>query len=231
MAQIIYSGSTSSIPVYAPNTPYRKDTIITDSEKDDLYIVVRNFVSTNLENDLKTGNLEPVTDNTVPIDVENSDNKIYIISPSPLTLEVMKYTREVWETTNPVLGNNQLGIELDDEQIRFKLGDGITHWLDLPYILGQIVPTDFDFSIRREEFVTIDKDDDIRGIKTFEDTVIFKNGIRIEGGMAIDENNAGVVNPAYLSTIRVEEGYNRTLVGPIRFDSLFVADNAYLKII
>ena len=44
----------------------------------------------------------------------------------------------VWENNNPILLRGELGFELDEENnvitSRLKVGDGVTHWLNLPYI-------------------------------------------------------------------------------------------------
>ena len=44
-------------------------------------------------------------------------------------------TTESWEYTNPILPDGQLGWERDiyGEPIGVKMGDGVTHWVDLEY--------------------------------------------------------------------------------------------------
>lgn len=44
-------------------------------------------------------------------------------------------TTESWEYVNPILPDGQLGFERDvyGTPVGFKMGDGITHWNDLPY--------------------------------------------------------------------------------------------------
>lgn len=39
--------------------------------------------------------------------------------------------KATWKTKNPVLLSNEIGIESDTR--KFKFGDGVTHWNDLPY--------------------------------------------------------------------------------------------------
>lgn len=46
-------------------------------------------------------------------------------------LKVVRDTKSNWETTAAVLGNENLGIEI--ETLKFKVGDGITPWNLLPY--------------------------------------------------------------------------------------------------
>lgn len=47
-------------------------------------------------------------------------------------------TKTEWSILNPVLAEGELGIEVPDSGVgtglcKFKLGDGYTHWNDLPY--------------------------------------------------------------------------------------------------
>lgn len=41
-------------------------------------------------------------------------------------------TEENWTAANPVLADGEFGWERDFN--RLKIGDGVTHWLDLPYV-------------------------------------------------------------------------------------------------
>lgn len=36
-----------------------------------------------------------------------------------------------WNTVNPILAEGEIGLELDTDQ--FKIGNGLDHWVDLPY--------------------------------------------------------------------------------------------------
>jgi hypothetical protein len=42
-----------------------------------------------------------------------------------------------WNTTNPVLSIEEIGIELSGEGVKVKFGDGATTWSDLPYFKGE----------------------------------------------------------------------------------------------
>jgi hypothetical protein len=44
-------------------------------------------------------------------------------------------TTESWEYTNPILANREQGYEVDiyENPVGMKIGDGVTHWDDLPY--------------------------------------------------------------------------------------------------
>jgi hypothetical protein len=39
----------------------------------------------------------------------------------------------VWSAANPILGQGEPGVEIDT--MRMKIGNGLTHWNDLPYVL------------------------------------------------------------------------------------------------
>ena len=38
-----------------------------------------------------------------------------------------------WASANPVLQDGQIGVERDNGQVKFKVGDGVTAWNTLPY--------------------------------------------------------------------------------------------------
>ena len=40
-----------------------------------------------------------------------------------------------WTTANPVLLEGEIGIEIDANRNRIKIGDGVTAWNSLPYFL------------------------------------------------------------------------------------------------
>ena len=48
--------------------------------------------------------------------------------------QLKRATAARWEELNPVLANGDPGFEYDNN--RLKIGNGITSWLDLPYIEG-----------------------------------------------------------------------------------------------
>lgn len=47
------------------------------------------------------------------------------------TIKLKRGLAEKWIELNPVLKQGELGVELDTGQI--KVGDGLTHWKNLPY--------------------------------------------------------------------------------------------------
>jgi hypothetical protein len=50
-------------------------------------------------------------------------------------IQLRRDTATNWSTSNPVLLEGELGIELDSTRNRIKIGDGSTAWNDLPYFL------------------------------------------------------------------------------------------------
>ena len=46
-------------------------------------------------------------------------------------------TAHEWEVRNPRLGSGEMGFEIDTG--RFKLGDGVHDWMDLPYFTNEAV--------------------------------------------------------------------------------------------
>ena len=48
-----------------------------------------------------------------------------------LILKSKRYLKDEWHDSNPILYEGEFGIESDTRQ--FKIGDGVTKWLDLPY--------------------------------------------------------------------------------------------------
>ena len=49
-----------------------------------------------------------------------------------VTLQIRNDQAEDWVSRNPVLGEGEYGLEIDTFLI--KIGDGVTHWNDLPYL-------------------------------------------------------------------------------------------------
>ena len=45
-------------------------------------------------------------------------------------------TYQQWHDYNPILNPGEIGWESDNN--KFKIGDGINHWNDLPYFLDEI---------------------------------------------------------------------------------------------
>lgn len=56
----------------------------------------------------------------------------------PIHIQLRRGTASRWESANPVLAQGELGVELDTG--KFKLGDGVRNWSDLPYASGPIGP-------------------------------------------------------------------------------------------
>jgi hypothetical protein len=50
-------------------------------------------------------------------------------------IQLRRGTDTEWSTANPVLLEGEIGIELDSERNRIKIGDGTTAWNSLPYFL------------------------------------------------------------------------------------------------
>ena len=50
-------------------------------------------------------------------------------------IQLRRDTAANWASSNPVLLEGELGIELDDSRNRIKIGDGTTAWNSLPYFL------------------------------------------------------------------------------------------------
>lgn len=42
-------------------------------------------------------------------------------------------TKQQWATNNPILASGEIGLEIDGLNRYFKIGDGVTHWNDLPF--------------------------------------------------------------------------------------------------
>lgn len=53
----------------------------------------------------------------------------------PKTIKHRRGTTLEWETKNPILKEGEFGVDLDTNQ--FKLGDGVSHWKELPYFLNK----------------------------------------------------------------------------------------------
>lgn len=51
----------------------------------------------------------------------------------PSTIKFRRGTSAEWESKNPILSVAETGYETDTKF--FKIGDGFSHWLDLPYFV------------------------------------------------------------------------------------------------
>jgi len=49
-----------------------------------------------------------------------------------IQIQLRRGTSTQWTTTNPILAEGELAVELDTNF--FKIGDGIHHWVDLSYV-------------------------------------------------------------------------------------------------
>ena len=49
----------------------------------------------------------------------------------PVKIQLRRGTAQQWSTNNPVLAEGELCLELDTK--KFKIGDGIHNWNDIPY--------------------------------------------------------------------------------------------------
>lgn len=57
-------------------------------------------------------------------------------------IQLRNDTAANWTSANPVLAQGEMGVELDT--LKFKIGDGIDNWTELPYGLaaGEITEID-----------------------------------------------------------------------------------------
>ena len=52
----------------------------------------------------------------------------------PTRIKVRRATAAQWTTANPILADGEMGFEKVSNKL--KIGDGATHWDDLPYVVG-----------------------------------------------------------------------------------------------
>ena len=48
-------------------------------------------------------------------------------------IQIRRDTAANWTSENPILSDGEIGIEKDADPIRFKIGNGVDTWGDLPY--------------------------------------------------------------------------------------------------
>lgn len=48
-------------------------------------------------------------------------------------------TAAAWASANPVLAAGEIGVELGANPVKFKVGDGVRAWVDLPYQMGSAI--------------------------------------------------------------------------------------------
>lgn len=53
-------------------------------------------------------------------------------------IQIRRGSAQQWFDANPILAEGELAVELDTE--KFKIGNGIDHWNDLPYATGPAGP-------------------------------------------------------------------------------------------
>lgn len=70
-------------------------------------------------------------------------------------------TAEQWELINPVLASGEIGFETDNN--RFKLGDGTTAWLSLPYFVDET-----NLSASLEDYIPLDSLGTANGVATLD---------------------------------------------------------------
>lgn len=66
-----------------------------------------------------------------------------------ITYRLRGGTTEQWLASNPVLRDREPGLERDGVNTKMKVGDGVTPWIDLPYMEGG-APTDGVFAFSTE---------------------------------------------------------------------------------
>jgi len=59
----------------------------------------------------------------------------------------------LWASRNTVLALRELGVETDTKKM--KIGDGVTHWNDLPYITGPVDGDNVDLQVKRDTDVNL----------------------------------------------------------------------------
>jgi hypothetical protein len=57
----------------------------------------------------------------------------------PVQIQLRRGLAADWTSANPILAEGEVGVELDSDG--FKIGDGVAHWLGLPYSIGGIGAT------------------------------------------------------------------------------------------
>jgi hypothetical protein len=56
------------------------------------------------------------------------------MSTVPVKIQLRRDVSVVWTLSNPTLFAGEMGVETDTNRV--KVGDGVTPWIVLPYILG-----------------------------------------------------------------------------------------------
>lgn len=63
------------------------------------------------------------------------NNGVVNVTGTTTSAPIRRATAQLWTDVNPILGDGELAFEIDTAT--FKLGDGILHWNDLPYVSGE----------------------------------------------------------------------------------------------
>lgn len=53
-----------------------------------------------------------------------------------VNIQLKGYSTAEWNAANPVLADREIGILKDITPMKIKIGDGVTHWVDLPFVGG-----------------------------------------------------------------------------------------------
>lgn len=96
-----------------------------------------------------------------------------------ITYQLRRGTAAVWEKNNPILNYGEPGFEKDT--YRLKIGDGVTHWVDLPYIGGN----DIEYSVSPDgNSLILNKNNEMM-LYGFEDAEINQIPVKGEDGRLI----------------------------------------------
>ena len=101
-------------------------------------------------------------------------------------------TATQWVTANPVLAEGEMGIEVPDTgvgtgTVKFKFGDGVTAWNDLPYGMLKIS----DHIVQNLESTDVTKVPSVVAVKTAIDDIYeeLKNCMMLKGGTELVAND------------------------------------------
>jgi hypothetical protein len=76
-----------------------------------------------------------------------------------IRMQQRRGTSEQWTLANPVLSEGEIGFEVDND--RFKLGDGVNTWANLPYFLNED-----DIGGSLEDYILITEKGAVNGVAT-----------------------------------------------------------------
>ena len=140
-----------------------------------------------------------------------------------VTLKIRNDIAANWTNNNPILAMGEFGLE--QSSLLFKVGDGVTHWNDLPY-LNKLDNT----KLKHNTDGTITFSDDF--------TALLNKVITTDGGQTINGNltimgtptdNTHAVTKAYVDTAVANAGHlKRTIVYELPLASEADADTIYM---